>query len=68
MEFHYQVRSDSSHTAWMAFDVRDLARALDLSLTHSGVLGIIQAALERYGPPLEQIVDMLIDWYEGETE
>jgi len=68
MEFHYQVRSDTieSDSDWMAFDIRDLKRALHL--THTTHQGIILAALEQYGPPLEQVIDLLIDWEQGETE
>jgi hypothetical protein len=66
MEFHFQIRSDISDSGWMAFDIRDLKRALHL--THTTHQGIILAALEQYGPPLEQVIDTLIEWYDGETE
>jgi hypothetical protein len=68
MTHHYQIRSDMSETAWMwmAFDIRDLKSALHYS--HTPPKGIILGALEQYGPPLEQVIDLLIDWYDGETE
>lgn len=66
MENHYQIRSDTPHSGWMAFDMRDLKRAL--RLTHATHEGIILAALDKHGPPLEEVIDLLIDWYEGETE
>jgi hypothetical protein len=66
MEHHYQIASDKSGSGWMAFDIRDLKRAL--RLTHTTHQGIILAALDKYGPPLEEVIDLLIDWYGGETE
>lgn len=67
MTHHYQVRSDMSETAWMAFDIRDLKYKLGLP-ARTEHKSIIKAALDKYGPPLEEVIDMLIDWYEGETE
>jgi hypothetical protein len=67
MQYHYQIRSDLSDSGWMAFDIRDLARALGLS--HTTHKGIILAALEEYpDATLEDVIDTLIDWYAGETE
>ena len=67
MEHHYQIASDKSGSGWMAFDIRDLAHKLGLSFTTHR--GIIQAALEAHsGRALEEILDMLSIWYEGETE
>lgn len=69
MRYHYQIMSDRATTCFMAFDVRDLAGALDVraDTTRDDHQAVILAAIEKFGSLETALVETGV-WYEGETE